>query len=89
MPSGSKDQDQINVNNNSTKYLQDEIRNCGILEANVKHWRTMPDFKSMFSSNKDIFMFFIEFLDVTTNIIYSQYSIGIRPLQLLAYMFAL
>ena len=55
--SESKDQDQINENDNSSKYLQDEIRNCGILEANVKHWRKMPDFKTMFSSKKDIFMF--------------------------------
>lgn len=57
MPSGSKDQNQINENDNSSKYLQDEIRNCGILEANVKNWRTMPDFKTMFSSKKDILMF--------------------------------
>ena len=57
IPSESKDQDQANENDNLSKYLQDEIRNCGILEANAKHWRTMPDFKTMFSSKKDIFMF--------------------------------
>ena len=57
IPSESKDKDQVNGNDNSLKYLQDEIRNCGILEANAKHWRTMPDFKTMFSSKKDIFMF--------------------------------
>jgi len=57
IPSESKDQDQINEKDNSLKYLQDEIRICGILEANAKHWRTMPDFKTMFSSKKDIFMF--------------------------------
>ena len=57
IPSESKDQDQVNENDNSAKYLQDEIRKCGIVEANAKHWRAMPDFKTMFSSKKDIFMF--------------------------------
>ena len=57
IPSESKDQDQINENDNSWKYLQDDIRKFGILEANAKHWLKMPDFKTMFSSKKDIFMF--------------------------------
>ena len=57
MPSGSKDKDQVNENDNLTMYLQNEFRKFGILEANAKHWRMMPDFKTMFSSKKDIFMF--------------------------------
>ena len=64
IPSESKDQDQINENDNSAMYLQDhslylqdQIRKFGILEANAKHWLTMPDFKILFSSKKEIFMF--------------------------------
>ena len=57
MPSGSNDKDQVNENDNLTMYLQNEFRKFGILEANEKHWRMMPDFKTMFSSKKDIFMF--------------------------------
>ena len=39
------------------KYLQNQIRNDGILKANAKHWYIMPDFKSIMSSKKNIFKF--------------------------------